>query len=285
MLWGMLYPAVKLGYRFFNIASDDIFTIIFFAGLRFIISGIIMIAFFSKKNKRFFVFEKGSINIVLLIGFISIALHYSITYIGLSLIDGSKASILKQAGFLFLICFSGLFFAQDKFNFNKIIGGILGFISIVIINIDGMSLHFSLGDILILGASFLIALSNIISKKVYIKYNPLNITAYSQLSGGLIMIIIGMVFGGIINVINVYGIFLLLYICVSSISAYALWSIVVKEGDLSKLSVIKFTEPIFAIIFSAVFLGEEIFKIVYLISIILIIIAIIVSNKKQERKI
>ena len=54
---------------------------------------------------------------------------------------------------------------------------------------------------------------------------------------------------------------------------------IVKKGELSKLFIIKFAEPMFACIFGALILGENVFSIQYLSSFFLICIGILVSNK------
>ena len=69
------------------------------------------------------------------------------------------------------------------------------------------------------------------------------------------------------------------YICLASIVSYCIWFIIVKDGELSKLFIIKFAEPVFACIFSAVLLGENIFRVQYLFAFILIMCGIIISNK------
>jgi len=50
---------------------------------------------------------------------------------------------------------------------------------------------------------------------------------------------------------------------------------------LSKMFIIKFAEPVFASIFGALLLGENIFKIQYLLSFVLIASGIYISNMKK----
>ena len=51
ILWGTLFPMIKIGYAAFSIASSDIPAIILFAGMRFTFSGIILICISSIKVK------------------------------------------------------------------------------------------------------------------------------------------------------------------------------------------------------------------------------------------
>ena len=69
------------------------------------------------------------------------------------------------------------------------------------------------------------------------------------------------------------------YICTASISSYTLWYYVLKSNSLSKMFIIKFAEPLFACVFGAIFLGENIFKIQYLVAFVLISAGIVLGNK------
>ena len=69
-------------------------------------------------------------------------------------------------------------------------------------------------------------------------------------------------------------------ICLASIFGYCIWFTIVKSGELSRLFIIKFAEPVFASICGAVLLGEDIFRIQYMIAFILIAAGIYVSQRK-----
>ena len=75
----------------------------------------------------------------------------------------------------------------------------------------------------------------------------------------------------------------MIYICLASIFSYCIWFTVVKNGELSKLFIIKFAEPVFACVFGALLLGENIFKIQYLAAFLLIAGGICISNIKTDK--
>lgn len=56
-----------------------------------------------------------------------------------------------------------------------------------------------------------------------------------------------------------------------------------KTIFLSKLFIIKFAEPLFACAFGAVLLGENIFKIQYLLAFVLNSVGIILGNKSEAK--
>lgn len=277
LLWGSLFPMVKLGYSAYNIKSLG--DILLFAGIRFTICGLIisLFAFFIIKNS--FKSVKNTLLPILLSGVFAIILHYGFTYTGLMLSDSSKTAIIKQIGALIYICFSFVFFKEDRPSAVKIIGALLGFCGIVAINFSGGELNFNLGDFLIIAASFCTVFSNVISKKALGNVSAVSLTGISQLFGGVVLVVAGVLLGGQMN-FDVSKWYILFYICVASILSYCIWFSVVKKGELSKLFIIKFAEPIFACLFGAVILGENILKPQYLVALLLIFGGIALSNKR-----
>ncbi len=283
-LWGSLFPFIQVGYNVFGIVSTDMASIIMFAGIRFTLCGMVLIMYVCLKNGRFISPDKGSSLPIITVGLTNIILHYSLTYIGLSLCPGGKSAILKQIGYLFIACFAFLFRKEDRFTFSKLIGGILGFCSIIAINMDGLDFKFALGDVIIILASFCSVAANVISKDAYDKYEPLTIVAYSQLFGGMVLLASGILCGGKFTIVSFQSVAVITYICAASIVAYSLWNILVKYNDLSRLSVIKFMEPIFAVVFSAMLTGENIFKPSYVIAVICIAVSVVIVNISHKNK-
>lgn len=277
LLWGSLFPMVKLGFKAYDVVSTG--DILLFAGIRFTVCGII-INLFSLLTKRKFAPAFKNIVPVLSSGVFSIILHYAFTYLALSMTDGSKTAILKQVGVLFYVCFAPLFFKDDKITLVKIVGVILGFAGIIAINSGTGSLTFGVGDAFIILASFCTVFSNIISKKVFSAVDPVVSTGVSQLFGGVVLLIVGVFMGGSVSLTHSYWIFA--YIILASTVSYCMWFTIVKNAQLSKLFIIKFAEPVFAAVFGAFILGENILKIEYLIAFVLICAGIMISNKKKK---
>lgn len=278
LLWGTLFPMVKLGYHAYNVVT--IGDILFFAGVRFTICGAIICLYAFITDKGSFKNAKDALMPVLLSGLFAIVLHYSFTYSALKLTDSSKTAILKQVGVLFYVCFSFIFFKKDKLTVKKLIAVLMGFAGIIAINANSDGINFNIGDALIIAASFCTVFSNIISKKLFESVKPITATGISQFFGGVILLIIGKVLGGSMSFpLTSSAVIIFPYICFASIFSYCIWFTVVKSGELSKLFIIKFAEPAFACIFGAILLGENIFKVQYLLAFLLIATGIYVSNK------
>ena len=284
VLWGLLFPTVKLGYRVFGI--ETIGDTLVFAGFRFVICGIIITVFSAITTPHDFKALKNTWWQVMLAGVFAIVLHYACTYIGLRTTDGSKTAILKQLGAVFYICFAVLFFPEDRLNIQKVIGLVLGILGIFAINTDLSGFHFQIGDLLILGASFCTVFSNVISKKAFKQVKPIILTGVSQIFGGAVLLAVGAAAGGNIKSVipTTAGQFGVLgMIVTASVISYCLWFITVQKENLSKLFIIKFSEPLFAAVFSWLLLKENIFKINYAIAFLLISFGIVVANKKIKK--
>ena len=112
--------------------------------------------------------------------------------------------------------------------------------------------------------------------------SPFWVTGISQITGGVILLIAGFIMGGDIPNFNLKSTLVFAYICIASIIAYTLWYYCQRRVSLSKLFIIKFAEPLFACVFGAILLGEEIFKIQYLLAFILISTGIVLGNKDKK---
>ena len=280
LLWGSLFPMVKLGFSAYEVNGTA--DILLFAGIRFVICGGAICLFAAIRDKDSYRPVKASLIPILLSGVFAIILHYGFTYLGLELTDSSKTALIKQVGALFYVCFSFLFIKEDTPTVKKIVAAAVGFLGIIVLNINSEGFSFALGDLLILCASFCTIFSNVISKKVFVKVSPITSTGISQLFGGAVLLAVGFAMGGNVHFRWECSLLIMVYICVASIVSYCIWFGIVKSGELSKLFIIKFAEPVFACIFGALILKENIWKIQYLVAFLLISGSIWISNVKQK---
>ena len=282
LLWGSLFPMVKRGFAAYSVEGTA--DILLFAGIRFVICGAVICAYAALRDKGSYKPVPGSIVPILLAGLFSIILHYSFTYAGLELTASSKTALIKQIGALFYVCFSFLFIKSDRPTVKKIVAALIGFGGIIALNISSEGFTFHIGDVLILGASFCTVFSNVISKKVFQKVEPITATGVSQLFGGLVLLVVGLAMGGEVAFPLGGSLWIMGYICVASIVSYCIWFGIVKSGELSKLFIIKFAEPVFACLFGAHILGEDIWKIQYLVAFVLISGSICLSNMTKKKQ-
>lgn len=288
LFWGSLYPCISMGDDMFGYDAKHIPSVMLFAGLRFLVCGIVMTVGVSVRDKKIKLPDKVSILPILAVAFTTIVIHYSFQYMGVSLIEvnaSSKSAILKQIGYLFISCFAFLFVKEDKFSVRKVIGGTLGFCGIIVVNLDGLKFSLGIGEVCIICASVLSVAGTVISKHVYKKLDTSYVVAYSQLIGGIVLTLAGLALGGKLATITSRSVLLLCYMCFASITAYLLWGKLIKYNDVSKMSILKYFEPVFGVFISGVVLKtDSVYKLEYFFALLIILVAILVANLDVKKK-
>ena len=287
LLWGSAFPCIKLGYQLFDIPSGDSSSQILFAGIRFTLAGILVILAGSMMQGKLLKPSKTAIPKVLKLCMFQTVLQYIFFYIGLAHITGVKGSIVNAVNVFFTILVSCLLFRLEKLDRQKLIGCIIGFAGVIIVNLGGeFDMSFTiLGDGFLMISAFAYALSSVLIKIYGKDENPVMLSGYQFTAGGLIMILAGLVMGGRLNAVTFQGILLLFYMAFISAGAYTLWSLLLKYNPVSKVAVFGFCTPIFGVILSAVILGESTsFQLKTLIALMFVCVGIIIVNYKKKQE-
>ena len=258
LLWGSAFPCIKIGYKLFQIQGKETASQILFAGTRFAIAGMMVIATFSILSKKFIKPENpGKIATLSLFQTIG---QYVPFYIGLAHTTGVKSSIINGSAVFITILVSCIIFKQEKLTSKKILGSILGFAGIVLVNIVGTTLDFNftvLGEGFILISTISSAFSSAFIKKFSKTADVVMLSGYQFFFGGITMAVIGLLMGGKLDSISAGSWGLLAYMGFISAAAYTLWSILLKYNNVSKISAYKFMNPIFGVVLSYIFLKEN----------------------------
>lgn len=287
ILWGSATPSIKIGYELFNIASNDTAAQILFAGMRFVLAGILTILFGSLLSKKALIPKKKSIPSIVKLAMVQTILQYVFFYIGHAHTSGVKAAIINGSNVFLAILFAVLIFKYEKMTWVKLIGCISGFLGIVIINLTGNGIDMNMsflgeGAILISAAAY--ALSSGMIKKYSQEENPVVLSGYQFFLGGLVMTAAGLISGGRVTGFTLNSTLLLIYLAMISSVAYTVWGILLKHNPVGKVTVFGFTNPMFGVILSAIFLGEknQAFGIQGLIALILVCFGIFIINKAKK---
>ncbi|MCR5430322.1 MAG: DMT family transporter [Eubacterium sp.] len=307
-LWGSAFSCIKIGYKMFGISGNDTASQILFAGIRFTIAGIMVIAVESFR-KREFVPPKHPGYIAILAAFQTV-IQYLFFYIGLANTTGVKASIITGAGTFFTILICCLGFKQEKLTTKKIVGSLIGFVGLIVVNLTGSGFDFNfrlLGEGFIFVAAFSGAMAQGYIKKFSSKANVVMLSGYQFFFGGVVMTIAGALFGGRLNMAEGMrsftsgptpgGVFdgdiwlvtrgglLLLYMGFISAAAYTLWGILLKYNDVSKVAACKFMNPVFGAILSFAILQEaNVMGWQVAVALVLVSIGIFVVNYEKNKK-
>lgn len=285
-LWGSAFPTIKVGYDLFQISGGDTYGKILFAGYRFFLSAALILSFCIVTGRKIKL-KKHEIKGILLLGLLQTAINYTFFYIGVSNTSGTKGSILSATGTLFSVILAHFFYREDKLTNKKIIGLIVGFTGVILVTINGGGIGsgFSLtGDGFVLIASLTGAISGIYTKKLAKQTDTFLITAYQLLIGSLFLISVGFLGGAETLKFTNQNIWLLLYLAFISAAAFSTWTILLKHNGVGKVSVYKFTVPIFGTFLSYIFLKERLLGANVILAIILVSISIILINLDRTKE-
>lgn len=287
-LWGSAFPAVKLGYELFNITSTDVGGKLIFAGYRFFLAGIFVLILQLVMKQNIFKLTSKDIKEITILGVGQTTLQYIFFYLGMTYTTGVRGSIMNGTSIFFSIILAHFVYKNDKLNFNKIIGCIVGFLGVILVNLGGeasvLEGSFSFrGEGFIMIAAFMLSVSSLYSKKISQNKDAYTVTGYQLAIGGSILTIIGYILGGSLTNFTFKSTLLLIYMALLSAVAFALWSQLLKYNKVGIISVFNFLIPVFGTVLSAIILKENIFDIKILVALLLVCAGIyLVYRRKKE---
>ncbi|GKX67922.1 DMT family transporter [Inconstantimicrobium mannanitabidum] len=284
-LWGSAYPAIKIGYSLFKIASNDIGSKLVFAGYRFALAGIFVLLMQLVTGKSILNFSIKDFGQITLLGTMQTTLQYIFFYIGLSYTTGVRGSIINGTGTFFSILLAHFIYKNDKLNTNKVIGCIIGFLGVIIVNLNGQSLggKFTFnGEGFIMISAFLFAVSAIYGKTITQKKDASTVTGLQLFIGGIFLTVLGFLLGGSMHGFSVKSTVLLIYMALLSSISFAIWTQLLKYNKVGLISIFNFMIPVFGSVLSALFLGENIFDIKIFIALIFVCYGIYLVYRVKE---
>ena len=259
MLWGSAFSCVKIGYSLMNITTNDSGSQLVFGGIRFFVAGLMALAMGSGAERKILLPTKTSIPKIMIISLFQTILQYFFYYIGLAHTTGVKAAIIVGANVFIAILVSSLLYKLEKLTAVKIAGCILGFSGIIVINLGGLSgVSFNfLGDGFIFLCTCAYAFSSVFMKRFSVQDNPVMLSGYQFILGGIVMAVCGFFMGGHLSGFTLPAFAMLFYLGVISAVAYSLWGLLLKYNPISKVAVFGFMNPVIGVLLSAVLLGEK----------------------------
>ena len=294
-LWGSAFPGIKVGYELWNIEGNETWRIIRFAGVRFLLAGILVIIIASIGTKKILIPKKNEWGRIMLLSLFQTIGQYVFFYLGLAHTTGVNSAVVDSLTTFFAIIIASVFMHMEKLNSRKILGSVLGFAGVLIINITQEGFSFRpLGDGLIILSALCYGVSSSLIKKYSKEHDTVLFSGYQFAFGGLVMILMGQAGIGtsgsmllsVGNPDNKTGaIAILLYLALISSVAYTLWGILLRKNDVSKIAIFGFMTPVIGVLLSAIILGEaDTLGVKYIFALILICAGIIIVNKQVKDK-
>ena len=272
-IWGSAffnYKIVLISFDYFLLAGGRIF----FASLFLCILSLI---FF--KSVKFKILFSKKFYIFFIIGLTNYVIPFCLIAFGIEGMTSGLAALLMSAGPFYAIFLSHLF-KLDKFNKFKLIGTIIGFISVFILFYDQVYIAQSTtikSVLMVMLASLSYVVGGLIIQK-FKKYNNETIAILSMISGTIILLPICLIklHNLNFNEIGINSILSLIYLgVISTAIAFMIRAKLIFENGLVFMSQVSLLIPIFGLYFSWLFLSEQ-FTINMLASLFIILFGLFV---------
>jgi drug/metabolite transporter (DMT)-like permease len=283
VLWGSAFPVLKVSYDELQMSADDVIAKMVFAGLRFLLAGLLVLIFLFFMNRSAIKITKKQFGILLVLGVIQTAFQYYFFYNGLARVTGMQGAILSSGGIFFTILAAHFYYKDDRLSKQKVIGIIAGFSGIILAN-WGQSLTLSFqwdGEGFMLMAGVTSAIATIMAKELATGIHPFAITGWQLTLGAVALLLIGFpqLEAGAIQ-FNALGAGLLLYSAFLSATAFALWYSLLKYHQAGRISMYKFITPVSGVLLSAMFIPGESLTWMLVVAFVMVAFGIIIVNRK-----
>ena len=287
ILWGSAFPVLKVSYEELQMVPEDTIAKVVFAGMRFLLAGLILLVGLFFINKKALFVSRKQIPVLILFGITQTALQYFFFYNGLAKTTGMKGAILASSGTFFTVMLAHYFYVNDKMNWQKTIGLIAGFAGIVIANWgQGFQMSFQLtGEGYMVLAALTGAIGTIMAKEMAVGIHPFALTGWQLTIGSIVMLVIGlpqlqenaMSFTPLGWGLFVYSAFL-------SAAAFGLWYSILKYNKAGEISIYKFATPVSGTILSALFIPGENLTLLVVAALALVAVGFIAINYKPKAR-
>ena len=293
-LWGSAFPMIKIGYGIWHIENNETWNMIRFAGIRFTLAGALVILFASLKNRKLLVPKNDEWGKIMLLSLFQTIGQYIFFYLGLAHTTGVNSAVVDSLTAFFAIIVAALFMKTEALTARKLLGCLLGFSGVILINISPAGFAFRpLGDGLVALSALCYGFSSSMIKKYSAEHDTVLFSGYQFIFGGLVMTLFGqagMIISGEPSAVDDISIAkaaaVLVYLALVSSVAYTLWGILLRSNEVSKIAVFGFMTPVAGVVLSALLLGESSqLGLRYAIALILISIGIAVVNLKEQKRI
>ena len=287
--WGWAFPLIKIGFSAFGITADMTGSKMLFAGIRFAVAGLIVLAVARSSGRSFRTSRRMDWSFILAFALMNTTLHYFFFYVGMSHSEGSRAAILNSLSTFLVVLLACACFKSDKLTSRKILGCTVGFCGILALNLGGaesgklVTGHSErwLGDGMIILNAICGACANLMTRGLSRRIDVFVGTGYSLTIGGLLLIIPGLAFGGTLPNVNLTGIVCLILLIAISAIGFALYNKLLSCNPVGKVAIYNSLIPIVGAVTSCLCLGET-FHLKYALAGGLAALGIYIINKGKN---
>jgi len=280
LLWASAFAVIKIGLQYT--------TPLRFAGLRFILAGLLVLPFVGSFRTAF-EYLRNNMRIILLISFLQTFVQYTLFYSGLNLVPGALGAIIIGAGPLFIALTAHFLMTDDRLSLTKLGIILMGIAGIALVSLSKSS-DKEAGNLIFAGI-FLLFLTNINAgfTNVVIARGAKHIPPFlsssvSLILGGIMLFLVSIPFEGTDFTIPPPSYFFaLIWLSFLSAAAYSIWFLLLqREGvKVSALNIWKFIIPVFGAMLSWVLIPDESPDLVSVTGIAITALALILFNRQN----
>ena len=288
LLWSTAYPLIKIGLQYS--------TPLHFAGSRFILAGL-MILPFTLKPGEYIRMVKANMSLVIWVTVLQTLINYTLFYIGMEKVPGAIGAVIVGSQPFVTAIVSRILIREERFTRAKVMTIILGLAGIVLVSAGRQKFNFSgpaelVGIVFIFIANISTATSNVMISKNGKNMNPLVLSSFSLLIGGLIIFLFSFAVEDVPSKPDFPLNYWLVMIWLAFMSAFTFskWYVLLKrpEVKVSDLNLWKFIIPVFGAILSWIIVPGENPDWVTIIGMIIISLSLIYFfgiTGRRERKV
>jgi drug/metabolite transporter (DMT)-like permease len=286
LLWSTAYPFIKIGLEYS--------TPLHFAGSRFIIAGL-MILPFTLRPGEYIRMLKANKSLVIWVTLLQTLINYTLFYIGMERVPGAIGAVIVGSQPFVTAIVSRILIRDERFTRAKVVTIILGLAGIVLVSAGRQGFNFSVpaelaGIAMIFIANISTATSNVLISKNGKNMNPLVLSSFSLLIGGLLIFLFSFAVEDVPSKpdfpLNYW--LVLIWLAFMSAFTFSKWYVLLKrpEVKVSELNLWKFIIPVFGAILSWIIVPGEKADWVTVIGIIIISLSLIfffgVTGRKER---
>lgn len=265
--WGWAYPLIKLGFEAFAITPDMTAGKMLFAGIRFSLSGLIILGVARAARRPFALRKKTDGGFILLFALLNTTLHYAFFYIGLSHSQGARAAILNSLSVFAVVLLSCLFFKSERLTWQRAAGCVVGFAGILTLHAGkgGSGAFTWLGDGMIILNALCGALASLLTRGLGRRVDVFVGTGYSLALGGVLLLVPAMLMGAVLPRITPGGLAILTALVGISTIGFTLYNKLLTCNPVGKVAIYNSLIPVVGAVTSCLCLGEA-FRIQYVVA-------------------
>lgn len=258
-LWGSAVPAVRLGFSSMGIETSDAGSQLVFAGLRFTLSGLCILAFYFARHGGPRLLTRPELSRAAVLSVFQTFGQYLPYYIGLAHVTGVTASVIQGVKPIIAFLIAALFFRMEPVTGAKLLGCALGFVGVLVGNASSLAgMGFSMeGEGLMVLAAVSAAMSAALIGKLSRDEDPVVLAGGQFVIGGVALLAVGLLLGGSVSLGGPLQLATLAWLVMVSAVAYGLWGVLLSVNDVSRVEMFSFLIPVAGVLLSLLVLGDE----------------------------